>query len=127
MAGSPDGKTLASGGSDDTTVRLWDAAGGQVIRILQGHQKDFNSVAWSEDRKTLASGSDDTTVPLWDVARRQLFRILQGHRKAVNSVAWSLDGKMLASGSDDEMRSPNPNEAVGPGYCVPGNGWPSAA
>ena len=66
MAFSPDGKRIVSG-SDDKTVRLWDADTGQPVgQPLTGHTDMVLSVAFSPDGKRIASGSVDTTVRLWD-------------------------------------------------------------
>src|SRR5271166_4934539 len=101
VAWSPDGKTLASGSSDQT-VKLWDLATGKLFATLQGHTETVYSVAWSPDGKTVASGSFDKTVKLWESATGKLLATLQGHTGEVESVAWSPDGKILASGSRDE-------------------------
>ena len=52
VAWSPDGKSLATG-SDDDTVKLWAAGGGQLPRNLSGHTNSVSSMAWSPDGKTL--------------------------------------------------------------------------
>ena len=71
VAFSPDGKTLASGSSDQT-VHLWEVSSGQCLKTLQGHTSRSRSVAFSPDGKTLASGSDDQTVRLWEVSSGQV-------------------------------------------------------
>jgi WD40 repeat protein len=45
----------------DNTVRLWQAADGELLRILEGHTYGFYSVAFSPDDKLLASGAGDRT------------------------------------------------------------------
>src|SRR5204863_495250 len=75
---SPDGKTLASGSSNNTG-RLWDGVTGRERQILKGHNNWVYSVAFSPDGKTLASGSLDNTILLWDGITGRKRQILKGH------------------------------------------------
>src|SRR5207248_1006633 len=65
VAFSPDGKRIVSG-SDDETVKVWDAQTGQETLTLKGHTHWVISVAFSPDGKRIASGSFDKTVRVWD-------------------------------------------------------------
>jgi hypothetical protein len=60
---TPDNSVVVSGG-DDRTVRLWDAASGDLRQTLK-HNNVVTSVAMSADNETLASGGVDKIIRLW--------------------------------------------------------------
>ncbi|KAG9074714.1 hypothetical protein FS749_013695, partial [Ceratobasidium sp. UAMH 11750] len=65
-AAIPDGAYIVSG-SDDKTIRIWDADTGQSIaQPLQGHTESISSVAYSPDSAFVISGSHDNTVRIWN-------------------------------------------------------------
>ncbi|KAH8674500.1 WD40-repeat-containing domain protein [Tricladium varicosporioides] len=100
VAFSPDGKQVVSG-SDDKTIRLWDAVTGTLLQTLEGHSESVKSVAFSPDGKQAVSGSNDRTVRLWDAVTGALLQTLEGHSGWVNSVTFSPDGRQVVSGSND--------------------------
>jgi WD40 repeat protein len=67
VAFSPDGAHILSG-SNDATIKLWDAATGALIRTFAGHSLTIYSVAFSPDGDQVLSGSADKTIKLWDAA-----------------------------------------------------------
>ncbi|EDN98235.1 hypothetical protein SS1G_13092 [Sclerotinia sclerotiorum 1980 UF-70] len=100
VAFSPDGTKVASG-SEDKTIRLWDAMTGESLQTLEGHSSLVYSVAFSPDGTKVASGSEDKTIRLWDAMTGESLQTLEGHSHWVNSVAFSPDGTKVASGSED--------------------------
>ena len=96
-------------GAFDHTVRVWDLAGGEELRVLTGHTDLTTSVVLGElDGDPVAvSASYDATVRVWDLASGETIRTLTGHSQVVYSVALGeLDGDPIAvtGGYDGTLR-----------------------
>jgi WD40 repeat protein len=118
IAVSPDGSKVASVG-DDMACRIWNAATGERLHVLRGHEErtptHFTSMlyccAFSADGGRLATGDRVGHVVIWDVAEgRQVTSVeapllytwdgVQRNRSigGVRALAFSPDGTHLAVG-----------------------------
>jgi WD40 repeat protein len=99
---SPGGDQIVSG-SEDKTVRVWDASSRAELAVMCGHESAAASVAFSPDGDRIVSGGDwDRTVRLWDARTGAEISVLRGHEYRVKSVVFSPDGDRIVSGSWDK-------------------------
>jgi WD40 repeat protein len=96
LAFSPDGKTLAAGGSN--TIRMWDTATGKEQALAGGHRGPLSVVGVSRDGKTLLSRGADRIVRCWDLADGRESSQFE-EPSGTLSVAFSPDGHLVALGT----------------------------
>jgi WD40 repeat protein len=97
---SPDGKMLAAA-CEDRGIYLWDAATGELLTVLTGHEATPRRLAFTPDGRELASGDDAGIVRIWDLAAQRESMIIDAHEGPVRSMAVSPDGLTLVTGSLD--------------------------
>lgn len=106
IAFSPDaaglnGQLLATG-SEDQTIRLWDATTGACLNVLKGHTKPIETITFSPNGETIASGSDDGTVRLWNRQTGDCRSTFTPGVGRVLSLAFSPDSTLMAIGGSNQ-------------------------
>jgi WD40 repeat protein len=115
VAWAPDGKTLASAGGCDRTIKIWNSADGSVVREFvnpriksavappQAHPGDIYQLRFTPDGKRLISVGGAprlrSYLAIWNVTDGKM---LHGEEQALGtlfSLAVSADGKYLAVGA----------------------------
>jgi len=97
---APDGAWIASTGSEDGAVHIWDPVTGALRATLEGHSRRTYDAVIAPDGRSLATGSYDQTVRIWDVGSWRTAAVLHGPTRE-NVAFWSLafapDGSWLAT------------------------------
>jgi hypothetical protein len=107
LAFSPDGKTIAAGGSAYDNSRLlgnvafWDVETKKLRQQLWGDGTLIHAIAYSPDGRMLVTGGIDRTIRLWELASGKERRRFGGDCGQVQAVAFSPTGQSVASGHQD--------------------------
>lgn len=95
--------TLFASASQDRTVKVWSADGGEVQGILRGHRRGVWAVRFapkdappipgesgvaSSSRGLVLTGGGDKTVKIWSLEDYSCLRTLEGHTNSVLKVLW---------------------------------------
>jgi len=102
LAWSPDGAFLAVG-AVDAHVYLWDAASGERVGVLSGHEAPVIHTVFSPTGASLASVSWDGTSRIWDLASGSALVRIQGSVASFGPQDRTI-AQMLPVGRDHEPR-----------------------
>jgi len=99
---SPDGRVLASGaGFSDTTIHIWDADTGELLKLLERHTSSVYDLAFTQDGRRLMSAAGDQTIRIWDTNAWMETDVLRGHTGGGWAIAISEPAQLIASVSKD--------------------------
>ena len=99
----PDGLFVVSA-SIDQTLRVWGAATGQQLRILNGHTDNVEACAFSPDGRFIVSASVDKTLKVWDTATGEGSHTYEARIETVLACAFSQDECFIASAKGWTLR-----------------------
>ncbi|MFO0905424.1 MAG: protein kinase [Pirellulales bacterium] len=121
---SQDGAWVLTG-SEDSTVRLWNATTGREVARFRGHDGPVYAVAFAPDGRWFASAGFDTRILAWSMpdemgkeagssaivrevqdrldgkTKLPAYFVLAGHSASVRSLAFSTTNHLLVSAGQD--------------------------
>jgi WD40 repeat protein len=105
-----DGKTLVSGG-EDQSLRVWQLEPAHLVRSMDQHTKTVHDLALRPlvaGLPMVASASEDRTVRIWQPTIGRMVRFVR-LRVPPLAVAWTPDGsRVVASCTDGQVRVIDP-------------------
>jgi RNA polymerase sigma factor (sigma-70 family) len=102
VAFSPDGKLLASTGTDGVTV-LWDLPTGREVWRVADKGGRIGASAFSPSGRVLAAPGESGCVELFDLATRKSLAVLGQETAFCRSLAFSPYGRILAVSGLNKM------------------------
>lgn len=106
IALSPNGREFLSGGgsllsgessSGDTSIILWNTAGGVPLMRYQGHSANVTALAFHPTEENFLSASDDMTIRVWALNTGEELRRFEGHDSPILAMAIGHDGTKVLS------------------------------
>lgn len=95
---SIDGSWLATSrnpSDSDHGIDLWDTETGERLQELIGHKQRVAALAFSPDRRILASASDDSTLKFWHLESGRELLSLRDFGRTFHGLRFSPDGQWL--------------------------------
>lgn len=104
MAAAPSGARVALG-MEDNSIRIIDAATRQTLKVLQGHTRPVQAIAWSPDGTRIASGDERAKIFLWNTKSWTKTAEIVGHTRQIQFLDFnSASNQLVSTGQDDVVK-----------------------
>lgn len=87
-------------GSDDGTIKMWDARKKGIVTTLQSMYQ-VTAVAFNDTAEQILSGGIDNDIKVWDLRKNDVLYRMRGHSDTVTGMELSPDGSYLLSNAMD--------------------------
>ena len=88
-------------GNADSTIKIWNASDGSMVRVLKGHSAPVTVMVLTKDNRFVITGSTDHNLKLFELSTGKLVRTFVGHNNSITTIAISPNGYQFVSGSVD--------------------------
>jgi WD40 repeat protein/energy-coupling factor transporter ATP-binding protein EcfA2 len=95
---SPDGKTIASSGSDGS-IKVWNLDV-SLVNEAEGDGSSINDFLFSSDGKYIVSGDADGAIQVWNLSSNSMNEF-QAHSSAIQSIDLNSQEELIVSASND--------------------------
>jgi WD40 repeat protein len=97
LAFHPDGNQVATVGSEEQVIKIWDGQTGKLVTELKGHNGGVYAVAYHPGGTCLASSSQDDTIRVWDTRTWQTTVTIGDTGTGTWCLAFTPDGRLAAT------------------------------
>jgi WD40 repeat protein len=102
MAPSPNSRYLATAGSYDKLIKVWDIIQGRTIASFPAHSNDINAINYSPNGRYIVSAAGDNTIKVWNAYDFSLLNTIK-RPEAELDVIFTPDSKKLVAGGNDSL------------------------
>ncbi|XP_028904357.1 proteasomal ATPase-associated factor 1 isoform X1 [Ornithorhynchus anatinus] len=95
------GGGLGVSASTDGTMKIWQAANGEIRRVLEGHVFDVNCCRFFPSGLVVLSGGMDAQLKVWSVEDAKCAVTFKGHKGGILDTAIVDRGRNVVSASRD--------------------------
>ncbi|OSZ80609.1 hypothetical protein CAP36_04985 [Chitinophagaceae bacterium IBVUCB2] len=102
IAISPNSRFMATGGTYDKFIKIWDVTLGREIATFTAHTSDINALQYSPNGRYLVSTAYDSTIKIWNAYDYSLIKTIKTKRPEL-AVIFTPDSKQLVAGGRDSL------------------------